>query len=230
MTFETTFFYTFSILALTSAIFVIYSRNTIYSAFFLILVFINSMGLLLLLEVEFLAIMLIIIYVGAITILFLFSVMMLDIKVPKQKEEDNFIYLPIIGLVSFVFFLETSIMFSKAFTSYHHLIHKSFFYQTVNSLVFSRNNIKGIQLEKFFDEKPFLEDIIGQLDSITNTELLGQVLYNYYGFFLLLSGIILLIALIGVVILTKQKGRKDFQQQIYKQLSRNSKKAFFTVY
>nr|ACD50862.1 orf37 [Phytophthora ramorum] len=36
MNFETIFFYTFSTIALTSAIFVIYSTNTIYSAFFLI--------------------------------------------------------------------------------------------------------------------------------------------------------------------------------------------------
>ena len=131
MNFETLFFYTFSTIALTSAIFVIYSTNTIYSAFFLILVFINSTGLLILSEVEFLSIMLIIIYVGAITVLFIFVIMMLDINIliDKNKIDNNFGYLPIIFLISFIFFLETFIVFSKIFTSYYHLINNSFFTQ-----------------------------------------------------------------------------------------------------
>ena len=98
--------------------------------FFLILVFTNMTGLLLVSEVEFLAIMLIIIYVGAITVLFLFVVMMLDIKNIDDKK-DNFGYLPVIFLISFIFFIETFIIFSKSFTSYQFFVqknHQMFFY------------------------------------------------------------------------------------------------------
>jgi hypothetical protein len=55
MNFETIFFFFFSSIALTSAIFVIYSTNTIYSAFFLILVFTSTTGLLLISEIEFIS-------------------------------------------------------------------------------------------------------------------------------------------------------------------------------
>nr|YP_010394463.1 NADH dehydrogenase subunit 6 [Phytophthora pinifolia]YP_010394464.1 NADH dehydrogenase subunit 6 [Phytophthora pinifolia]DAZ88510.1 TPA_asm: NADH dehydrogenase subunit 6 [Phytophthora pinifolia]DAZ88511.1 TPA_asm: NADH dehydrogenase subunit 6 [Phytophthora pinifolia] len=211
MDFETIFFYTFSTIALTSAIFVIYSTNTIYSAFFLILVFTNSTGLLLISEVEFLAIMLIIIYVGAITVLFLFVIMMLDVNIliDKNKINNNFGYLPIIFLISFILFFETFIMFSKVFTSYYHLINNSFFMQ---------------------EGKPFLKNFINQLDSIPNIETIGQILYSYYAFFFLAAGIILLIALIGAVTLTKKERKKNFKQKIYKQLSRNPLKASFNVY
>ena len=209
MNFETIFFFFFSSIVLTSAIFVIYSTNTIYSAFFLILVFTNSTGLLLISEVEFLSIMLIIIYVGAITVLFLFVIMMLDINVLINKNSSkNLGYIPIILLISFIFFLETFLMFSKVFTIYYHLIEQSFF----------KNNF-------------FYKKFITQYDYITNVETIGHVLYTYYAFFFLSAGIILLIALIGAVTLTKKEKKKEssLTKNLYKQLSRNSLKAIFNV-
>jgi len=209
MNFETIFFFFFSSIALTSAIFVIYSTNTIYSAFFLILVFVNSTGLLLISEIEFISIMLIIIYVGAITVLFLFVIMMLDINVLIDKNNNNnYGYLPIIFLISFVFFLETFVMFSKIFTTYYHLIEQSFF----------KNDL-------------FYNQIINQLDTITNIETIGQILYSYYAFFFLAAGIILLIALIGAVTLTKKEKKKQnfLTKNLYKQLSRNSLQAVFNI-
>lgn len=229
MNFETIFFYTFSIIALTSAIFVIYSTNTIYSAFFLILVFINSTGLLLISKVEFLAIMLIIIYVGAITVLFLFVIMMLDVNVLIDKNNNNYGYLPIIFLISFIFFLETFVMFSKAFTSYQHLLNNSFFNKEVHTLFYFKDSMKGI-FRLFIDIKPFVKNIITYIDTITNIETIGQVLYSYYSFFFLVAGIILLIALIGAITLTKKDKKKNFKQNIYKQLSRNSFKAIFNIH
>ena len=194
---------------MTSAIFVIYSTNTIYSAFFLILVFVNTTGLLLISEVEFLSIFLIIIYVGAITVLFLFVIMMLDINILIDKNKNkNFGYLPIIFLITSVFFLETFLMFSKIFTVYYHLIEQS---------LFENNIIYNYYLSK--------------IDNITNIETIGQVLYTYYAFFFLAAGIILLIALIGAVTLTKkEKKRQHFlTKNIYKQLSRNASKAIFNI-
>ena len=231
MNFETLFFYTFSTIALTSAIFVIYSTNTIYSAFFLILVFINSTGLLILSEVEFLSIMLIIIYVGAITVLFIFVIMMLDINIliVKNKIDNNFGYLPIIFLISFIFFLETFLIFSKIFTSYYHLINNSFFIQKINNLFYFKDRLIGNDIEIFITAKPFVKNFINQLDAITNIETLGQVLYSYFFLFFLISGIILLIALIGAVTLTKKEQKKTYKQKIYKQLSRNSLKAIFNI-
>ena len=73
-------FYLFSSLALISGLMVIQARNPIHSVLFLILVFFNAAGLLLLLGLDFFALILLIVYVGAIAVLFLFVVMMLNIK------------------------------------------------------------------------------------------------------------------------------------------------------
>jgi len=135
--------------------------------------------------------------------------MMLDINVLIDKNNNNnYGYLPIIFLISFVFFLETFVMFSKIFTTYYHLIEQSFF----------KNDL-------------FYNQVINRLDTITNIETIGQILYSYYAFFFLAAGIILLIALIGAVTLTKKEKKKQnfLTKNLYKQLSRNSLQAVFNI-
>jgi hypothetical protein len=84
MTLHTILFNLFASIAIAAACGVIISENPIYSLIFLILVFCNATGLLLLFKVELLAMMFIIIYVGAIAVLFLFVVMMLNIKMKPE--------------------------------------------------------------------------------------------------------------------------------------------------
>jgi NADH-quinone oxidoreductase subunit J len=79
-------FYLFSSFSLVSAIMVIGLSNAVHSVLFLIIVFCNIVGLLLLLGAEFLAFMLLIVYVGAIAVLFLFVIMMLNIKAIAFKS------------------------------------------------------------------------------------------------------------------------------------------------
>ena len=100
-----TLFYFFSSFALMSGIMVIQSRNPVHSVLFLILVFFNSAGLLLLLGLDFFAMIFLVVYVGAIAVLFLFVVMMLNVKLAEINEK-RLRYLPIGGLLGFLFLLE----------------------------------------------------------------------------------------------------------------------------
>ena len=72
------FFYLFAISITISSLCLVLSKNSVYSALWLIFAFINGAGLMILLGAEFLAMMLIVIYVGAVAVLFLFVIMMLD--------------------------------------------------------------------------------------------------------------------------------------------------------
>jgi len=62
------------------------------------------------------------------------------------------------------------------------------------------------------------------IDRFTNIEVFGLYFYNFFNFLFLLTGIILLIALIGAVVLTATTNDMLFyRKQIeYKQISRNS--------
>ena len=79
-------FYLFAIVLITSAGLTIFARNPVHSVLWLILVFFNGAGLMLIAGAEFIAMLLVIVYVGAVAVLFLFVVMMLDIDFAELRS------------------------------------------------------------------------------------------------------------------------------------------------
>ena len=90
---HTLFFYFFAGITIFSAIMVTISRNTVYSVFFLILVFVTVSILFIMIGAEFLGMIMLIVYVGAVAVLFLFVVMMLNVteKISKQSNKKGLI-------------------------------------------------------------------------------------------------------------------------------------------
>ena len=194
-----TLFYLFSILLVISAFMVILSQHPMFSLLFLVSSFIFSAFLLFLLECEFLALLFIIIYVGAIAILFLFIVMMLESKL-NNLLKNSMKYIPV-GFV-FSFFLLTPLFREIS-------IH---FENSCDSNCFYLNTYQN-----WYD----------LIDSIMDIEVYGQVLYSYYVLQFLISGLVLLLVLVGTVYLTNTfVTQQTTDQSLFKQLSRNSKLFF----
>jgi NADH-quinone oxidoreductase subunit J len=63
------------------------------------------------------------------------------------------------------------------------------------------------------------------LDQVTNTAALGQLIYTKYVYFFEASGIVLLIAMIGAIVLTLQRKRGVKRQDVFKQTSRRRSEA-----
>ena len=183
------FFYTFSFIAIISAIMLTVSKNTVHSVFFLILDFISISCLFIMIGAEFLGMMMLIVYVGAVAVLFLFVVMMLNVT---QQENQWFIstksstHLPIGLLISLVIFFELIIV--------------------IAGWKFKPDLITSMSLS------------INQ--NITNTHSLGNVIYTDYIHVFQLSGMILLVAMIGAIVLTFRQRSGVKRQSYFKQISR----------
>ena len=184
------FFYFFSTMAVFSAIMVTISRNTIYSVFFLILVFVSISILFIMIGAEFLGMIMLIVYVGAVAVLFLFVVMMLNvteqpIKYSKKKGIIN--YISVGFIVGIIIFFELLIALGGW---------------------------------KYRDTYVPLSSINPYSD-ISNTHALGNVLYTDYIHLFQISGMILLVAMIGAITLTFNRRenvkRQDYFQQIQRQ-------------
>ncbi len=194
-------FFLFSSLILTAGLVVITARNPIHSVLFMILVFVNVIFLLICLQAEFLALTFVIVYVGAVAVLFLFVVMMLNIKVTELNKELVH-YFPIGGLVGIIFLMNIFLILLS---------------NGVNSPL-------DLSLTKNLTYKNWFEFI----DSPTNIEVIGQLIYTHQVFYFLLCGLVLLVAMIGAIVLTSQSRDKSVRvQQVFHQLSRNSKNAIF---
>ena len=183
------FFYTFSIIAIISAIMVTASKNTVHSVFFLILDFISISCLFIMIGAEFLGMIMLIVYVGAVAVLFLFVVMMLNVAQQKNQwfsSEDSSKHIPVGLIISTLIFVELIIV------------------------------IGG------WKYKPDLFDINNsiELSKVSNTHSLGQVLYTDYIHVFQISGMILLVAMIGAIVLTFRKRTGVKTQSYLKQISR----------
>jgi len=188
------FFYTFSFIAIISAIMLTVSKNTVHSVFFLILDFISISCLFIMIGAEFLGMMMLIVYVGAVAVLFLFVVMMLNVT---QQENQWFIstksstHLPIGLLISLVIFFELIVV--------------------IGGWKFKPDLITSMSLS------------INQ--NITNTHSLGNVIYTDYIHVFQLSGMILLVAMIGAIVLTFRQRSGVKRQSYFKQISREKSEA-----
>ena len=184
------FFYFFSIIAIFSAIMVIVSKNTVHSVFFLILDFITISCLFIMIGAEFIGMMMLIVYVGAVAVLFLFVVMMLNVS--QQKNE----------------------WLSGEKNSNHIpvglLISVVIFFELI--IVVGGWKYKPELLKNFSS--------IGIDLSTTNTHEIGEVLYTDYIHLFQLSGMILLVAMIGAIVLTFRKRDGIKRQSYFKQISR----------
>jgi NADH:ubiquinone oxidoreductase subunit 6 (subunit J) len=194
-------FYLFSSSTLISGLLVIQARNPVYSVIFLILVFFNASGLLVLLGLDFFAMIFLVVYVGAIAVLFLFVVMMLNIKLAEVNEK-KLRYLPVGGVLGLLFLFEV--------------------------LILVDNDL--IPLLSYNLENPSLENQLASLQFFHwSTELttshsihaLGNIIYTYYFYFFLMASIILLVAMIGAIVLTMQKGIRVKRQSVFLQNTRD---------
>ena len=183
------FFYTFSIIAVVSAIMVTASKNTVHSVFFLILDFISISCLFIMIGAEFLGMIMLIVYVGAVAVLFLFVVMMLNVAQQKNQwfaGQATSKHIPVGLIISTLIFFEIIIV------------------------------IGG------WKYKPEIFDINNSLasTSVSNTHSLGQVLYTDYIHVFQISGMVLLVAMVGAIVLTFRQRSGVKKQSYIKQISR----------
>src|SRR5215469_4802260 len=155
-------FYVFSALTLLCAVLVIFNRNPVTSAMFLVLTIISMAGLFLLLHAFFLAAVQILVYAGAVMVLFLFVIMLLDLKEEQRRKIRFFGY--IMGVIAV-------------------------------------GGIVSAFLKSLASLPPGAEKLTHEGDTIS----LGHLLFNNYTLPFEVVSVLLLVAMIGVILLSKRK-------------------------
>jgi len=183
------FFYTFSLIAIISAVMVTVSKNTVHSVFFLILDFISISCLFIMIGAEFLGMIMLIVYVGAVAVLFLFVVMMLNVAQQKNQwfsAQESSKHIPLGIIISVIIFFELIIV--------------------IGGWKYKPDLVTAMSLTIDKD--------------ISNTHSIGHVLYTDYIHIFQLSGMILLVAMIGAIVLTFRQRPGVKRQSYFSQISR----------
>jgi NADH-ubiquinone oxidoreductase chain 6 len=184
---------------LFSSIISITSNNPIISIIFLITAFVNAAGYLILLGINFIGISYVVIYVGAIAVLFLFIILMINIKLTDILDTGyNFtknlpLGLNIASLLLFIFFSVAAQINLFPFSA-HPLV------PTLDPLGLGALN--GLGSSPLAKE---VEDISSiNLLEFTQIEVLGHFLYTYASIFLIILSLILLLAMLAIIIISKK--------------------------
>lgn len=174
MTSELIVFLVLSLVAISSGLGMLFSRNAVYSALFLVLNFVTAAVFYLLLGAPFIAMAQITVYAGAIMVLFLFVIMLLGTEnlapsksLPWQR--------PLAVLLAVILAVESTY------------------------LVFARAGSSAVITAP---------DIT--VNSMDNIRELAMTLFNQFLLPFEITSILLLVAMVGAIVLTKQvKGEKS---------------------
>lgn len=183
-------------LSVLSAILVITARSPIISVLFLIAVFVNLAGYLILLGINFIALAYIMVYIGAIAILFLFVIMMLNVRLIEitqiGTEYSKNIPLAII-VASSLSYVILSNSLTKS-TDQVYLITALF-----DKLNFLSSGINSSENSINMGFNTVYNNIFVNYEQI---QAVGAIMYSSYSLYLVLCSFILLLAMLGPIIIT----------------------------
>lgn len=186
--------------SLVFGVFTIISKNPVVSVLFLIGLFTNISGLLILVGLNFIGLSYILVYVGAVSILFLFILMLINIRISELlSETNNDIPLAILTVILFYYIigqiLPTNLADHSIITS---LSNSLFEYKNIN---FGNENLNVVDFEQqiaYASSKTW----DGSLVDVTHITSIGNIMYTSYSIWLIIASVILLLAMIGAIVIT----------------------------
>lgn len=201
-----------TILQITSilcGIFVIISKNPIVSVLFLIGLFLNIAGYLMMLGINFIGLSYLLVYVGAVSILFLFILMLINVRISELITDTNN-SIPLAIIIGILFnitlykLLPLNIVMGNGISNYIVYSFSSKPMQSLSNIAYPAYHISYLDDNDLsFVTSKMWDSALAESSHITS---IGNVIYTTYPILLIITSIILLLAMVGAIIITiKQK-------------------------
>jgi NADH-quinone oxidoreductase subunit J len=189
-------FYLFALLAVAGGVFLVAFRNPVSSALAMVLSFVGLAGLFIGLNAFFVGIVQVLVYAGAIMVLFIFIIMLLDLNDEKPVKFQSStvlagVIIPLLLVAQILGVIQSNNQgdegrFAKIDA------------QTMKASAGKFPEDSAIYRSLAHEKSPKLPD----------TNLIGHSIFNGYNFPLQIMGALLLVATIGVVVLSKRTSKK----------------------
>ena len=187
--------------AIFSSVLVITSKNPVIAVIFLIAVFVNAAGYLILTGVGFIGITYIILYVGAITVLFLFVIMMINIKLTDILETGSQYTknIPLALSVGSLFLYEIFTIMPFSFNNVSIISILLDFLTNLNGILLKPEIINLSSVNTTYN--PAIADTA--FTNFLQIQGIGQGLYTYGAIWLILCSVILLLAMVAPIFISR---------------------------
>lgn len=189
--------------ALLSSVLVITSKNPVIAVIFLISTFVNAAGYLILSGLGFIGLSYILVYIGAIAVLFLFVIMLINIRLAEVTETGKQYTknIPLAVVISLIFIYEFFTIMPFTFNNVSVLSYLLNIVNNLNSLILTSNADISSSNIIYSTINPILAD--GSFTSFTQIQALGLNLYTFGSIWLIITSVILLLAMIAPIFVSK---------------------------
>lgn len=205
-----------SLISIICGILVIITNNPVVSVLFLIGLFSSISAYLIMLGIHFIGLSYLLVYVGAVSILFLFILMLINVRISElTSNTKNSIPLALLVPIVFIYPIYKILPYSLSVSNLYIIniskIYNSFLYESYkdygNNNNISLNPVKLSNNEIYFATSKVWD---GNLAEISHIAGIGNIMYTSYSIWLIITSIILLLAMIGVIVITVKNSRVNF--------------------
>ncbi len=186
-----------TVTSISCGIFVVISKNPIVSVLFLIGLFLNIAGYLMMLGMNFIGLSYLLVYVGAVSILFLFILMLINVRI-SELTSDTSNSIPLAVIIGIIFIitlyklLPSNIVISNVLSTQNYILNIKG--NSLNSSSYLVNNN-----ELLFVTSHIWDGALVESSHITS---IGNITYTSYPVWLILTSLILLLAMVGAIVIT----------------------------
>ena len=205
---ENLVFYLFAFMAVAGGVLLVALRNPVSSALAMVLSFVGLAGLFIGLNAYFAGIVQILVYAGAIMVLFIFIIMLLDLNDEKPVKFKSSsvvagLVIPLLLVVQILGVIQTGsegnrIEFEEITNDSMRKSAEHFAQLDEYKVALPREKQSAIYKSLTHEKSPKLPD----------TNLIGHTIFKSYNYPLQVVGALLLVATIGVVILSKRSNKQ----------------------
>ncbi len=205
---ENLVFYLFAFMAVAGGVLLVALRNPVSSALAMVLSFVGLAGLFIGLNAYFVGIVQILVYAGAIMVLFIFIIMLLDLNDEKPVKFKSSsvvagLVIPLLLVVQILGVIQAGskgnrVEFEEITNESMRRSAEQFAQLDEDKVAFPREKQSAIYKSLTHEKSPKLPD----------TNLIGNTIFKSYNYPLQVVGVLLLVATIGVVILSKRSNKQ----------------------
>jgi NADH-quinone oxidoreductase subunit J len=205
---ENLVFYLFAFMAVAGGVLLVALRNPVSSALAMVLSFVGLAGLFIGLNAYFVGIVQILVYAGAIMVLFIFIIMLLDLNDEKPVKFKSSsvvagLIIPLLLVVQILGVIQTGSEGNKV--EFEEITNNS---MRKSAEQFAQLDKDEVQLPR--EKQPAIYKSLTHEKSpkLPDTNLIGHTIFKSYNYPLQVVGALLLVATIGVVILSKRSNKQ----------------------
>lgn len=211
------FLYMISLISIFLGIYIIISKNPIFSVLFLIGLFFGVSIYLIIIGLHFIGLSYLLVYVGAVSILFLFILMLINVRISELVTDNkNSIALAILTVLSFNYFvsdiLPSGILIYDIVSEYTKLLLNDVFRDITNHTLAVGNDL--IMLILYYISLLNIANVSSKSwDALmvvsSHITSIGNILYTNFFILFIIASLILLLAMVGAIVITINKSVKN---------------------